>query len=101
MDSDEEEIVAVCLWMYLQMYSEKYERNYWVHPINEKRIKENTLKKFIAELREDPAKFVNFTRLSPDIFDYVLNSIEDKIRKHDTNLRRSISPEERLIVTLR
>jgi len=39
--------------------------------------------------------------MSPDTFKYILELIRTSIVKQNTNFRRSISPEERLMVTLR
>ena len=72
-----------------------------LHPINEKRNKENILQNFIKELRSDDDKFRNFTRMSVNTFDYVLNVITDRIRKPDSKFRKSIPPTQKLLVTLR
>ena len=52
------------------------------------------------QLREYEDKFAEYLRTSAKTFDLLLNKIEDKIQKQDTNYRVCISPEERL-VTLR
>ena len=39
--------------------------------------------------------------MSSDTFKYILELIHTSIKKQNTNSRRSISPEERLMVTLR
>lgn len=46
-------------------------------------------------------QFQNFCRMSPVDFEFLLNLIEPIIRKQDTNYRESISPKERLAITLR
>jgi len=38
--------------------------------------------------------------MSSDTFKYILESIHTSIKKQNTNFRRFISPEERLMVTL-
>jgi hypothetical protein len=96
-----EDDVVVVLWHWVEIScAEDQEKRLWVHPINEKRSKENTLQNFINELRSDN-KFRNFTRMSVTTFDYVLNVISDKIRKRDSRFRKSIPPAQRLFVTLR
>ncbi|CAH1115660.1 unnamed protein product [Psylliodes chrysocephalus] len=46
-------------------------------------------------------QFENVCRMSSADFEILLNLIEPVIRKKDTNYRESISPKERLAVTLR
>ena len=48
------------------------------------------------QLREYEDKFAEYLRMSTKTFD-LLNKIEDKIQKQDTNYRACISPEERLV----
>lgn len=99
MAADDEE-VAVLLWQFI-FAGEDEETRLWVHRINEKRDRENTLQCFIEELRCDVKKFRNFTRLSTTTFDYILDVISERLRRNDTNYRKSITPEQRLFVTLR
>ena len=102
MNTEDEEICAVLVWQWMQIIDlEESDKRMWVHPINRKRDEQNSLKKFVAELKEDETKFRNFTRLSLGTFNHILSMIEHEIRKCDTNLRKSITPEERLLVTLR
>nr|CAI5822663.1 unnamed protein product [Callosobruchus analis] len=56
----------------------------------------------MAELRSgDPDFYKNFLRMSATDFDHLLELISTKIRKKDTWMRKSITPGERLAVTLR
>lgn len=99
MSSDsEEEICAIALW---QIVFGTSFRNYWVHPINEVRSLENTLIKFIREIRKYEDKFRNYTRMTPQTFDFLLDLLEERIKKQDTNYRKAVTPEEKLFVTLR
>ena len=50
--------------------------------------------------REDPKKFHQCFRMSPELFDLLLGKIFPHILKKDT-VRESIKPELRLMVTLR
>lgn len=97
---EDDDVVVLWHWMEIAC-AEDQDKRLWVHPINEKRSKENTLQTFINELRSDDNKFRNFTRMSVTTFDYVLNVISDKIRKRDSRFRKSIPPTQRLFVTLR
>ena len=97
MASDDDE-VAAAIYYFLCLEEENYiHRNWWVHPSNQKR----NLTGFINELREDPKKFRNFTRISIESFEHVLNLIKFRIQKNNTYFRKSIPPEERLLITLR
>ncbi|KAM4034471.1 uncharacterized protein ACNLHF_021105 [Anomaloglossus baeobatrachus] len=53
------------------------------------------------ELRGNPEKFSNYVRILVENFDILVGYVVDQIRKTDTYCRYSISPEERLLVTLR
>jgi len=99
MSSDEE--VAVCLWYTLQELEKKQKKKLWVHPLNQKRITHNVIFSLLCELRADESKFKNYTRVNIDTFDFILQQIQEEIRKQDTHFRKSISPEERLLLTLR
>lgn len=94
---DEEVSTAILLWNFLEVLDIGTRREQWVHPINLKR----DIRGFIDELRADPSKFYNYCRMKIATFDYILDLIKNKIEKQNTNYRKSISPEERLFITLR
>lgn len=71
-----------------------------VHPINKKRTENNTIKAFLRKLCKDELKFKNCTRVSSETFYYILEKIDGEIRKPDSNFRKSIKPDEKLLVTL-
>lgn len=52
-------------------------------------------------LADDEALFLNFTRMSKEDFEYLLEKVSPIIKKDDTNFREVISPRVRLLVTLR
>lgn len=91
--ANEDVDVAFLLCQFIQLLGEKPERSCWVHPINQKR----DIGSFIVEIRSDPNKFYNYCRLSIATFDHLLALIQE----NNTNYRNSISPEERLLITLR
>lgn len=100
MSSDED--VAICMWYTLKKLEENdKKKKLWIHPLNKKRITHNVILSLLCELRSDESKFKNYTRVSTDTFDFILEAIREEIRKKDTNFRKSISPEERLLVTMR
>nr|CAI5863554.1 unnamed protein product [Callosobruchus analis] len=56
----------------------------------------------MAELRSgDPDFYKNFLRMSATDFDHLLELISTKLRKKDTRMRKPITLDERLAVTLR
>lgn len=56
----------------------------------------------IRELRENyPDDYKNYLRLDSVSFDVLLDLVNDKIRKKDTVMRKSITAEQRLTATLR
>ena len=55
----------------------------------------------LCELRAHGSEFKNYTCVNIDTFDFILQQIQVEIRKQDIHFRKSISPEERLLLTLR
>ena len=54
----------------------------------------------LDDLLKEEERFWRYFRMSSDTFKYILESIHTSIKKQNTNFRRFISPEERLMVTL-
>ncbi|XP_077127814.1 uncharacterized protein LOC143783293 [Ranitomeya variabilis] len=76
-------------------------RRFWQHPIVELRESRGAYQTLYSELNENPEKFPEYTRMSQDSFRDLLDRVQGAIRRQDTQLRRAIPPEERLLVTLR
>lgn len=76
-------------------------RRYGVHPINQERKKFGEFHHLYPKLRQYPDKFFSYARMSIETFDFLLNKVKEDLTKQVTNFCRPISPEERLIVTLR
>ncbi|XP_023303070.2 protein ANTAGONIST OF LIKE HETEROCHROMATIN PROTEIN 1-like [Lucilia cuprina] len=58
--------------------------------------------KLLIKLRsEEPELYSSFLRMDSDQFDHLLNLVTPYIQKQDTNMRKSISADERLVLTLR
>lgn len=56
----------------------------------------------LKELREDnPDDFKNYLRMNSDVFDELLHMVEPYLKKQETPMRTTISPQERLLATLR
>ncbi|XP_053690751.1 uncharacterized protein LOC128739298 [Sabethes cyaneus] len=80
----------------------KQKRKIWVREFILKRSERGFMQTLYREIQqEDPRLYRNFVRLSSEDFNYLLQRVAPYIRKQDTILRKSISPEERLCLTLR
>lgn len=95
--SSEEEAVVVALY-YLR---KKRRRRFWVHPY----ITNNAHRTTFICARElllcDEKKFQSFYRMSKETFKLLVSITGPAIQKVDTHYRRSVSAEERLLITLR
>lgn len=49
----------------------------------------------------DIVGFKGFLRMTPDVFNELLAKIDPHVRRCDTNMRDSVTPHEKLVVTLR
>ncbi|CAJ0949759.1 unnamed protein product [Ranitomeya imitator] len=77
------------------------QKRLWVHPLLLLHGAYGHFTKLYNELRRYPVKFVTFCRLSIPGFDNILHVLRPYLLKQDTCMRLSISPKERLLVTLR
>lgn len=94
-------VLAYYLYKKKQKEIEKRKRSSWVHPILLEREKYGAFQTLFTKLEEDETKFYNYFRMKKETFQLLLTAIYDKIRHEDTDMRQSISPAERLAVTLR
>lgn len=53
------------------------------------------------QLRSDENAFRQYTRMTPDTFDYILDAIRESCYHCATNFQKPITVEERLLLTLR
>ncbi|CAG4971629.1 unnamed protein product [Parnassius apollo] len=80
----------------------KREVRFWIHPILEKREEYGAFHTLVKnQLREDEDKFYNYFRMQKTTFDNLLQKLSQELKHQDTFMRESISPAERLAVTLR
>lgn len=67
-----------------------------------RREQEGFCVKFYRELKdEEPKLYQNFMRMTSEQFNHLLSLVSPLIAKKDTVMRKSISPSDRLILTLR
>jgi len=74
--------------------------NIWwrsLHNISSRREGFGELRNLLDDLLEDEERFWRYFRMSSDTFKYILELIHASIKKKNTNFRRSISPEVRLM----
>lgn len=76
-------------------------RRYWTHPMLLKRPTEGFFALQYADLQRFPQKFFNFTRMSVPTFDFLLEKLHPRLERMNTDMRRCVPPEERLLLTLR
>jgi len=95
----------IILYMgYKILLKKKKEKNrkMWVHPLLSTRLSEGAFSINFEGLRKDPVKFFNYFRMSVSAFDELLTTfVGHKLIKMDTNMRKAITPAEKLAVTLR
>ena len=79
----------------------KYNRRYWVHPINQTHKDLGEFNTLYKDLRKYPDRFYTYYRMSTEQFDTILAQIQHLIYKPNSKWRRSISPEEKLAICIR
>jgi hypothetical protein len=89
----------VTMYWYLRRNTAK-RRKWWMHPCIKNNRNQNV---FVAakELLKDGQKFHSFYRMSKESFLEIDEKVRPYIQKQDTNFRRSINVEERLLIMLR
>uniref|UniRef100_A0A8C6SNW2 DDE Tnp4 domain-containing protein n=1 Tax=Neogobius melanostomus TaxID=47308 RepID=A0A8C6SNW2_9GOBI len=73
----------------------------WIHPINQNRRQFGAYHHLVAELQLHPDKHFTYFRMSALQMEGLLSIIGPTIRREDTNYRKSMSPKQRLAVTIR
>lgn len=97
---DEDVLAAVNLVNYLNYNQGSIVRKYWVHPFWRKNCYSRGLYSVFREL-DDPDRFKSFYRMEKSTFEELVRLIGPEIQKKDTNYRRAVCPQERLLITLR
>ncbi|KAJ8935465.1 hypothetical protein NQ318_007568 [Aromia moschata] len=96
--SSDEEIAAA--YLLLKKRRKKTNRRFWVNPFYTINLGYSSY--IVAqELNHDPVKFHGFYRMSKRTFQTLVEIIKPEISKRDTNYRKAVSAEERLLITLR
>ncbi|KAL4083481.1 hypothetical protein QTP88_028797 [Uroleucon formosanum] len=94
---------AICLWILYRRRLRRRQkaRKYWVHPILQNRLISSLYITLYPSLRSYEPKFFNYFRMSIQFFDDLLELIKGELTADESAIRYCISPEEKLIITLR
>ena len=84
----------------LKLKRRKRSRN-WVHEFNEERISLGEFYHLYRDVRLYHDKFYNYLRMTKNTFDMLLEKLENHLGGPGTNYRQKISPEQRLVLTVR
>lgn len=77
-------------------------RRWWVRPWIARRPAQGIYSNLMVELRaEDPASFVNYLRMPPEMFDELLTRLRPRLTKQATKFREPLDPGLKLALTLR
>ncbi|CAH1972426.1 unnamed protein product [Acanthoscelides obtectus] len=95
------EELALLLYIRRKRKLKRKRKQWWIHPYLADRTKKGQFINIYEGLRRYPDKFFNYVRMSMRSFDELLTLCRYDLLKQDTILRKSVSPEEKLFVTLR
>jgi hypothetical protein len=96
---DTEEIAALA---YLYLVRKKMKnRRFWVHPIAMEKTVSSLFYTMYPRMKEDRAKFFNYCRKSLASFDELLEILRSSLTRQVTIMRTAVTPEEKLVCTLR
>ena len=87
--------------LYMMWQLNQVNREYWVHPLNVERSRKGEFFTHYADHRNYPERFFELYRMSIPKFDELLYKVTLYMQKKELNLRETISPEQRLVITIR
>lgn len=91
---------AACVLLSLLKKKRRKKPRCWVRPFLQRRNEETN--RFVEEIKIDPLSgFKNFTRISCEDFELLVNAVSPLIAKQDTNYRKCVPVSIRLAITLR
>lgn len=95
--SDDEDVIAAYNFIRRRRHRR---RLYWLHPYIERNV---NCRLFVAarELSEDDSYFQSFYRMTKNTYRTLVNIVGPLIQKRNTVMRACVSPEERILITLR
>lgn len=99
-DSEDEMFFSSSVVNYYILKTSDRKRKFCAHPLNTRRYMFGEFHHLYKQLRQHPAKFMEYMRMKIETFDYILSYI--KIEKTWRNCHsRPILSEERLMITIR
>ncbi|XP_073459491.1 uncharacterized protein [Aquarana catesbeiana] len=84
-----------------ELEEKRSRRRYRTYPFTSQRLTNTLFATIYRDLRKYPKRFFNFTQMSVSTFDALLEILRPRLSPSSTNMWRSVSAEERLLVTLR
>ncbi|XP_063043748.1 uncharacterized protein LOC134438093 [Engraulis encrasicolus] len=93
--SSDDELVLLCL------ERRKKKRDFWVHPLLQRRQQQGEYHNLVQELKLYAGRFKQYFRMSVSEFEALLLIVAPHLEKQRTNYRVPIDPEQRLAVCLR
>ena len=72
-----------------------------MHPLNDCRVTKGEFYVLYPDLRHFPPRFFRMYRMGVRKFDELLDRLAPRLRKKVVNFRGIISPEQKLVLTLR
>lgn len=100
MSSDSSSDEETLFYYYYKHHLKNRKRKCWINPYIEKNI---NCRLFVAakELQESDSRFLAFYRMRKETYLQLKEIICSALHYADTNMRECVSPEERLLITLR
>ena len=77
------------------------ESNIWVHPLKEERSQKGEFYTLYKDQQNFKDRFFENYCMTVQQFDFLLRLVTPLIKKQDTNYQVPISPEQKLVLTLR
>ena len=97
--------LVLMLLLMLESDQPKHKRrkhSIWMKPWFQKRHQMSAYNNILKEFRlKDAENYRRYLRMNVETYEYILNAVRPLITKKKTKFREPISPEERLVVTLR
>ena len=102
---EEEDLLLTAAYLQLQIMKKtrrKRKKSVWMRDWLQRRVLYGQYEKLVAELREDDARgYKNYMRISPELFQELLEHVGPRLEKGDTFMRKALRPWHRLAIALR
>ena len=76
-------------------------REIWVHPLNLQHENKGEFYSLYPDLHNFCKEFFSMYRMTPAKFDALLKLLEPRLKGTNTNMRKPISAEQKLVITMR